>query len=100
MRNASRRAPLLFLKAVAGPAWRQVAAEALPELQRRVGLDAVVPWLDLGITVAESSGAAGLKYLEKTPGDQGGRKDLEFGRLAENVMPNALNKRAGESTPK
>ena len=45
----------------------QVALEALPELQHRAGVAVVVPWLDLGVAVAESSGAAGLKYFKETP---------------------------------
>lgn len=45
----------------------RIAVEALPELQRRAGLETVVPWLDLGVAVAESSGAAGLKYFKESP---------------------------------
>jgi len=43
------------------------AIEALPELQRRVGLSDVVAWLDLGVALAESSGAASLKYWKDSP---------------------------------
>ena len=43
------------------------AIEALPELQRRGGLSEVVAWLDLGVALAESSGAAALKYWKDSP---------------------------------
>src|SRR4249920_1337725 len=39
----------------------RAAVEALPELQRRGGLGDVVPWIDLGIAIAASSGATALK---------------------------------------
>ncbi|MGH7260060.1 MAG: nitric oxide reductase activation protein NorD [Nitrospiraceae bacterium] len=45
----------------------QSAVEALPELQRRAGLADVVAWLDLGVALAESSGAAALKYFKDSP---------------------------------
>lgn len=43
------------------------AIEALPELDRRAGLGHVVPWLDLGVALAESSGATALKYFKDSP---------------------------------
>ncbi len=43
------------------------AVETLPELQRRGGLSDVVAWLDLGVALAESSGAAALKYWKDSP---------------------------------
>jgi nitric oxide reductase NorD protein len=43
------------------------AVEALPELDRRAGLAHVVPWLDLGVALAESSGATALKYFKDSP---------------------------------
>src|SRR6266545_1412217 len=43
------------------------AMEALPELDRRAGLSLVVPWLDLGVALAESSGATALKYFKQSP---------------------------------
>ncbi len=43
------------------------AIEALPELDRCAGLSLVVPWLDLGVALAESSGAAALKYFKDSP---------------------------------
>lgn len=43
------------------------AIEALPELDRRAGLAHVVPWLDLGVALAESSGATALKYFKDSP---------------------------------
>jgi len=51
----------LSAKAAAG------AIEALPELQRRSCLSDVVAWLDLGVALAESSGAAALKYWKDSP---------------------------------
>lgn len=45
----------------------RAAIEALPELQRRAGFGPVVPWLDLGIALAESSGATALKYFKESP---------------------------------
>src|SRR5207249_8197164 len=41
--------------------------EALPELRRRVGLELVVPWLDLGVALAGSSGTAAMKYVKESP---------------------------------
>ncbi len=43
------------------------ALEALPELDRRVGLWLVRSWLDLGVALAESSGATALKYFKDSP---------------------------------
>ncbi|HEX8749916.1 MAG TPA: hypothetical protein VF732_02295, partial [Nitrospira sp.] len=43
------------------------AIEALPELDRRTGCSQVVPWLDLGVALAESSGATALKYFKESP---------------------------------
>ena len=43
------------------------AHEALPEMKRRQVIDAVVPWLDLGIALAESSGAVAMKYFKESP---------------------------------
>ncbi|MBH0204984.1 MAG: hypothetical protein HP498_04050 [Nitrospira sp.] len=43
------------------------AIEALPELDRRAGLAHVVSWLDLGVALAESSGATALKYFKDSP---------------------------------
>ena len=45
----------------------RAAIEALPDLCRRGGLDAVVAWLDLGIALAEASGATALKYFKDSP---------------------------------
>lgn len=45
----------------------RAAVEALPELARRAGLGAVVPWLNLGIVLVESSGASALKYFKESP---------------------------------
>lgn len=43
------------------------AIDALPELQRRGLLPNVAGWLDLGVALAESSGAAALKYFKDSP---------------------------------
>lgn len=45
----------------------QGAIEALPELQRRGALESVVPWLDLGVALAGSSGAAAMRYFKESP---------------------------------
>ena len=45
----------------------RAAIEALPELDRRAGLSQVIPWLDLGVALAESSGATALKYFKDSP---------------------------------
>lgn len=45
----------------------RAAIEALPELDRRVGLSLVTSWLDLGVALAESSGATALKYFKDSP---------------------------------
>ncbi|MBA2251120.1 MAG: hypothetical protein H0W13_00220, partial [Nitrospirales bacterium] len=43
------------------------AMEAFPDMKRRLVFDAVVPWLDLGIALAESSGAVAMKYFKESP---------------------------------
>ena len=43
------------------------AHEAFPEMKRRQVIDAVVPWLNLGIALAESSGAVAMKYFKESP---------------------------------
>jgi len=43
------------------------AQEMFPELKRRQVLNAAVPWLDLGIALAESSGAVAMKYFKESP---------------------------------
>jgi len=45
----------------------RAAMEALLELDRRAGLSHVIPWLDLGVALAESSGATALKYFKDSP---------------------------------
>lgn len=45
----------------------RAAIEALPDLNRRAGLAQVVSWLDLGVALAESSGATALKYFKDSP---------------------------------
>ena len=41
----------------------RLAIEALPELKQRGGLADAVSWLDLGVALAGSSGAAAMKYF-------------------------------------
>ncbi len=45
----------------------QGAIEALPELDRRGGLSCASAWLDVGVALAESSGATALKYWKDSP---------------------------------
>jgi nitric oxide reductase activation protein len=45
----------------------RAAVEAIPELDRRAGLAHIVLWLDLGVALAESSGATALKYFKDSP---------------------------------
>jgi len=45
----------------------QGAVEALPDLHRRGALEAVGPWLDLGVTLAGLSGAVAMKYFKDSP---------------------------------
>jgi hypothetical protein len=43
------------------------AISALGEIGRRGCLASVVPWLDLGITFAQATGALGLRYFKESP---------------------------------
>lgn len=43
------------------------AVAALPELGRRAGLSHIILWLDLGVALAQSSGASALKYFKDSP---------------------------------
>ena len=45
----------------------RAAIEALPELDRRIGCLSLISWLDVGIALAESSGAIALKYFKDSP---------------------------------
>lgn len=45
----------------------RAAIESFSDLQRRERLSEAVAWLDLGIALAESSGAIGLKYFKESP---------------------------------
>ncbi|MFQ5992852.1 MAG: hypothetical protein ACE5NA_10500, partial [Nitrospiraceae bacterium] len=51
----------------ASPKVTRAAVQALPELHRRGGLDVVVSWLDLGVALAESTGATAMKYFKESP---------------------------------
>jgi nitric oxide reductase NorD protein len=46
---------------------RSEAVWALGEVNRRGCLASVIPWLDLGITFAQASGALGLRYFKESP---------------------------------
>ena len=43
------------------------AVSALGEIGRRGCLASVVPWLDLGITLAQATGVLGLRYFKESP---------------------------------
>lgn len=43
------------------------AISALGEMGRRGYLPSVIPWLDLGITLAQATGALGLRYFKESP---------------------------------
>lgn len=43
------------------------AVSTLPELDRRAGLSHILIWLDLGVVLAQSSGASALKYFKDSP---------------------------------
>ncbi|MCP9469861.1 MAG: VWA domain-containing protein [Nitrospira sp.] len=45
----------------------RAAVDALPELDRHGGLSVIVPWLDMGVVLAQSSGAAALRYFKESP---------------------------------
>jgi len=45
----------------------KAAIEAIPELERCTGLAGIIPWLDMGIALAESSGANALRYFKQSP---------------------------------
>lgn len=49
------------------PKAARAAIEAFPELERRAGFSCILPWLDLGAALAESSGATTLKYFKDSP---------------------------------
>lgn len=49
------------------PKVARAAIESFPDLQQRGRLSDAVAWLDLGIVLAESSGAIGLKYFKESP---------------------------------
>src|SRR5512140_1355005 len=49
------------------PKVSRAAVESFPDLQQRGRLSNAVAWLDLGIGLAESSGAIGLKYFKESP---------------------------------
>ncbi len=43
------------------------AISALGEVSRRGCLNSVVPWLDLGITLSQATGALGLRFFKESP---------------------------------
>jgi nitric oxide reductase NorD protein len=68
-RPDSVRAALILLDELeeVSPKSARCAIEAFPELMRRGCLAHAVPWLDLGIAIAGSSGAAAMKYFKESP---------------------------------
>ena len=66
IRPAAILALLAELEAASLKAAR-AAIDALSELDRRAGCAQVVSWLDLGVALAESSGATALKYFKDSP---------------------------------
>ena len=49
------------------PKVARAAIESFPDMDQRGLLCEAVAWLDLGIALAESSGAIGLKYFKESP---------------------------------
>ncbi|BCA54673.1 hypothetical protein W02_18130 [Nitrospira sp. KM1] len=45
----------------------RAAVSALPDLESRKCLSLIIPWLDVAVTLAGSSGATALKYLKDSP---------------------------------
>ena len=43
------------------------AVSALGEVGRRECLSSVIPWLDVGITLTQATGALGLRYFKESP---------------------------------
>lgn len=74
------------------------AVKALGILHRRTGLALAVPWLDLGVAITRTSGAAGLRYVRESPqlleglgGGPGAARALQVGlELAESDANVAL----------
>lgn len=62
-------AVLVLLDELMGQAPKAVrsAIDALGEMQRRVTLSEVVPWLDLGVAIAADSGALALRFFKESP---------------------------------
>ena len=74
------------------------AVSALGEVGRRGCLASVVPWLDLGITFAQTSGALGLRYFKESPTILG---FLEEAQLRDQLLAQVLELADGptESAP-
>lgn len=60
-------ADLLEELTAASPKVHHETLSALLELERRIGLDEVVPWLDLAVAITLSSGATAIRYLRESP---------------------------------
>jgi len=70
LREVDHRAPVLELLNELKEISSKIQGEAvwaLGEVNRRGCLDSVIPWLDLGITFAQASGALGLRYFKESP---------------------------------
>ncbi|HBP89741.1 MAG TPA: hypothetical protein DD706_18805, partial [Nitrospiraceae bacterium] len=70
LREPHLRAPVLELLNELKEISSKIQGEAvwaLGEVNRRGCLDSAIPWLDLGITFAQASGALGLRYFKESP---------------------------------
>ncbi|MEJ2230702.1 MAG: VWA domain-containing protein [Nitrospirales bacterium] len=91
LREADHRAPVLELLNELKEISSKIQGEAvwaLGEVNRRGCLDSVIPWLDLGITFAQASGALGLRYFKESPMilgflEQGPKRDTLLAHVLE-----------------
>ncbi|WP_342349594.1 VWA domain-containing protein [uncultured Nitrospira sp.] len=70
LRDPRLRVPVLELLIELQEISSKIQSEAvwsLGELNRKGCLASVIPWLDLGITFAQASGALGLRYFKESP---------------------------------
>jgi hypothetical protein len=70
LREVRHQAPVLELLCELKEISSKIQSEAvwaLGEVNRRGCLASVIPWLDLGITFTQASGALGLRYFKESP---------------------------------
>jgi hypothetical protein len=70
LREVRHQSPVLELLSELKEISSKIQSEAvwaLGEVNRRGCLASVIPWLDLGITFAQASGALGLRYFKESP---------------------------------